>query len=321
MSRGKFKQIIKKPNQQGENMKNLISVLNLITIAFFVSGCSDTGSIFNSPVNQPDKMVFTISGSADGLTTAPYGTDKPYRHFEGDGTSAPGGQSHVILDYWALPVTPTSGNAGFGNGVLITENGDKLFVVNVRGMYVIDPVSHVVTCDTYFDIAGGTGDYDNVIGLIHLTATINQDRTTHGEWTGTFSHARPISGEFTALNGTVQNPSCSAGYTRRHAEGNGTVMHLGSCFAVTEHCVNFTTGVITNGSGQLKANNGDQINVTYDGFVVPIPGTNTAAVKMFCTVTGGTGKYANAEGYFLLTAVQEMPEGAASCTFDGAIDY
>lgn len=321
MSGGKFKQIIKKPIQQGEKMKTLISILILITIAFFVSGCSDTGSIFNSPVNQPDKMEFTISGSVDGLTLAPYGMDKPYRHFEGDGINSPGGQCHVIMDYWAIPTSPTTGNAGFGNAELITETGDKIFGINIRGTYVIDPVNHIVSCEVYFDLAGGTGDYDNIIGLVHVTVTITGDRTTHAEWTGTYRHARPFSGEFIGNNVTVQNPSCSAGYTRRRAEGNGTALHLGSCFAATEHCINFTTGVIKDGDGYLRANNGDQINATWDGYALPIPGTNTAAVKLFVTLDGGTGKYSNSHGYLLLTGTQIMPEGTVSVTFDGVLDY
>ena len=76
-----------------------------------------------------------------------------------------------------------------------------------------------------------------------------------------------------------------------------------------------------NGEGYFKANNGDQINATYDGFAVPIPGTSNAAVKMFVTITGGTGKYADASGFLLITAIQTLPEGAATCTFDGVIDY
>ena len=187
-------------------MKTLALIVVLFFISFFVSSCSDSGPILNLPGNQTDEMIFTMSGYTDGLTTAPAGMDKPYRHFEGDGVNTPGGQCHFVMDYWAIPTSPTTGNAAFGNAVVTTETGDKIYGTNFRGTYVIDPVAHIVTCDVYFDLAGGTGEYDNIIGSVHLTATINQDRTTHGEWTGTFSHARPFSGEFTAYNGTVQNP-------------------------------------------------------------------------------------------------------------------
>jgi hypothetical protein len=44
-------------------------------------------------------------------------------------------------------------------------------------------------------------------------------------------------------------------------------------------------------------------------------------LKLFVTITGDTGKYANASGYFLIYGIQPMPEGAASCTFDGVIDF
>lgn len=301
-------------------MKPLISILLLVALAFFLASCSDSDSIFNLP-GQKDKMEFTMTGSADGLTTAPAGMDKPYRHFEGDGTNTPGGQSHVVMDYWAIPLTPTTGVPAFGNAVLITETGDEIFGINIRGTYVINPTTHIVTCDIYFDLAGGTGEYDNIVGTVHCTVTINQDRTTHGEWTGTFSHAKPFGGEIIVNNGTVQNPSCDAGYTRRHSTGGGTVLHFGNCSVETEHCINFTTGVMKNGVGTFNIPGGDQVYVTYDGYAVPVPGTNKASVKMFCTITGGTGKYTNASGFILANVLQTMPEGEATGILDGVIDW
>lgn len=322
MSRGKIKQTIKKTNQQGETMKTLISALVVVTMLFFVSGCKDTGSVFNSPTtgNQPDKMEFTITGYADGLTGAPMGINQPYRHFEGTGQSTPGGQIQCTLDYLITSGNVYSGQFGFGSGVLIAENGDKLYAIKVQGSYTSDGVN--LTFNASAVIAGGTGDFDNVMGTITYTGTMNQiTRVTHTEWTGTFTHEKPFSGNFTAENVTVTGGSCAPGYTRRHAEGNGYAIHFGNCTAEVDHCINFSTGIFTNGNGTIKAADGDEITSTYYGYALPIPGTNTASTIMLCTITGGTGRFAGATGYLTVHGTQELPEGTANCSFDGVIDY
>jgi hypothetical protein len=296
-------------------MKNLIVLLAVFLI---FQGCQKDDSILNSPGDQLLK-VFTISGYSDGFTTNPFGNEAPYRHFVGNGQCTPGGNTQLELDYLITSFTPPNGTSGFGSAVLTTENGDKIYGIQAQGTWSI--TGTVVTFTASAVIAGGTGDYDNVKGTISYSGTLEQlTGATHAEWTGSFTREKPFAGSMTAENVTV-NGSCNPGFIRRHAEGYGNAVHFGKVFGVVEHCIDFSTGIMTDGVGSLESPNGDKLFTAYNGYALPVPGTSTAAVSMFCTITGGTGRFENASGYLWIKAIQTMPSGAAECTFDGVIDY
>ena len=290
----------------------------LFVVFLILPGCQKEESVLNSHGGELFKE-FSISGYADGFTTFPLGTAAPHRHMEGTGQSTPGGNVQIIMDYLVTSFTPPNGTSGFGSGELITANGDKMFAINGEGTFSISGTT--VTFSTTTVIAGGTGDYDNVKGVLNYSGTLDQlTGATHVEWTGTFSRKRPFGGSFTAENVTVTG-SCLPGYTRRHAEGTANAIHFGKSHGTVEHCINFTTGIMVDGNGSFVSANGDKIFVSYNGYAVPVPGTNTAAVNMFCTITGGEGKFQNASGYIWAKALQTLPEGTVEATMDGVIDY
>lgn len=305
-------------------MKTFAAFIVLFSLALFAASCTDN-SIFTTPgTNQTDYKEFTISGSADGLTIFPGGDTKPYRHFEGSGINTPGGASQFIMDYWAIPTGPLTGIAKYGNGTITTANGDKIFITNLtNSTYTINLTDGKVYCECDFSIAGGTGEYANIIGSLHLSATIKiSNRESHGEWTGTFHHAKPFNGNFNLTNVvTTGQQNCGTGYTPRAAEGNGIALHVGNCTVELEHCLNFSTGILANGVGNIISSNGDKIQITFDGYLVPIPNTNTYFVRLFGTVAGGTGKYTNASGFVYCTGIQSMSEGASPFELVGAIDW
>ncbi len=293
------------------------SVVLLVVFLIF-QGCQKEDSILNSPVSGLYKVT-NLTGSADGFTTNPFGPSAPYRHMEATGQSTPGGDIQLIMDYLVTTFIPPNGTSGFGSGELITANGDKLFAIKGVGTFSISGTT--VTFSATSVLAGGTGDYDNVQGTLNYWGTLDQlTGATHVEWTGTFSREKPFGCSFTAENVTVTG-SCSPGFERRHAEGYGNVLHCGKSLAIVEHCINFSTGILVDGEGSLEAANGDKLSIAYDGYAVPIPGTNKAAVNMFGTIVGGEGKFENASGYVWIKALQTMPAGSAEATMEGVIDY
>ena len=291
--------------------------LVLFVVFLILPGCQKEDSVLNSPGDELYKVT-SISGYVDGFTTQPLGPAAPHRHMEGTGQSTPGGEVQMKLDYLVTSFTPPNGTMGFGSGELITANGDKMFAINAVGTFTVDGTT--VTSTATAVIAGGTGDYDNIIGTITYTSTLEQTTgATHAEWTGTFTRKRPFGGSFSGENVTVTG-SCLTGFDRRHAEGYGNVIHFGKSFAITEHCINFSTGIILDGNGILEGANGDKIFSTYNGYAVPMNAT-TAAVNLFLTITGGEGKFQNASGYIWLKATQTMPGGTVEAVMEGVIDY
>jgi hypothetical protein len=298
-------------------MKKLIVLLAVFLI---IPGCQKEDNILNPTGDQLDKKVFTFSGSAEGFTVFPYGEQNPFRRFEGEGQSTLG-DVDVFIDYIMTSFDPSTGTgtSGFGSGEVIMPNGSKMYAIHGQGAFSI--AGSIVTFSATAVLAGGTGDYDNIMGTLSYSGTIDQtNRATQVEWTGSFTREKPIECAMTAENVTVTG-SCQPGFVRRNAAGYGNANHFGKCFAELEHCISFTTGIITDGAGSLTAPNGDKIFVDYYGYALPIPSTNTAAVTMFCTIAGGEGKFENASGYYWVKAIQTLPEGAAVGGFDGVIKY
>jgi hypothetical protein len=295
-------------------------LLVLLAVFLFIAGCEKNDVILNSQGDQIHKNnVFTITGFIDGVTTWPFGADKPFRHLEGTGQSNPGGNVQVVMDYLIGSYNHPNGTSVFGSAEIITESGDKIYAIHGAGDFTISGT--IVSFTATAKIAGGTGAYDNVLGTINYTGSFNQlDGITHAEWTGTFTREKPMAGSLSGENQTATG-SCSPGFTSRLAVGTGIVSHLGKMKFSLEHCVNFTNGLIINGSDVLEASNGDKLFISHNGYTLPVPGTNIAAVTMFGTIAGGTGRFEDASGYLWLKATQEMPDGDCEGTFDGVIKY
>jgi hypothetical protein len=101
--------------------------------------------------------------------------------------------------------------------------------------------------------------------------------------------------------------------------GGGKATHLGK---YTEHItmqVNIPTMAST-GSSTFTAANGDTLTATVLGQATRIGPTTLSIVEVY-TITGGTGRFADATGTFTLESTVEQTTGVSSGTFNGAIDH
>ena len=104
--------------------------------------------------------------------------------------------------------------------------------------------------------------------------------------------------------------------------GEGVASHLGkSTFeALTSVTVNPQPPFTVNGTRTITAANGDQIFTSFTGSSTPVVnGMNGADLQE--TITGGTGRFANASGSFTTKARNNIPASSFKADFDGYIKY
>ncbi len=102
-------------------------------------------------------------------------------------------------------------------------------------------------------------------------------------------------------------------------EGTGTATYLGR---YTEH-VTAQINVLTmssTGAATFTAANGDTLSASVVGQATRIGPTTLSIVEVY-TITGGTGRFADATGSFTLESTVDQTTGASSGTFSGAIDH
>jgi hypothetical protein len=102
------------------------------------------------------------------------------------------------------------------------------------------------------------------------------------------------------------------------ANGSGNATHLGAYTISYEVEVNLETlaGV---GSAQLVAGNGDVLYANLLGQATPTGTTDVFNVVEEFTITGGTGRFANASGNFTLNREVNITTGVTSGTMNGTI--
>jgi hypothetical protein len=102
-------------------------------------------------------------------------------------------------------------------------------------------------------------------------------------------------------------------------EGTGTATYLGR---YTEH-VTMVINILTmssTGAATFTAANGDTLLATVAGQATRTSPTTLSIVEVY-TITGGTGRFADATGTFTLASTVDQPTGVSSGTFSGAIDH
>ena len=102
------------------------------------------------------------------------------------------------------------------------------------------------------------------------------------------------------------------------ANGSGNATHFGQYAISYEVEVNLETlsGV---GSAQLVAANGDILYADMSGQATPTGTTDVFNVAEEFTITGGTGRFANASGSFTLNREVNITTGVTSGGFEGSI--
>jgi hypothetical protein len=101
-------------------------------------------------------------------------------------------------------------------------------------------------------------------------------------------------------------------------EGTGTATYLGG---YTEHLtmqINIPT-LSSRGAAQFTAANGDTLLATVAGQATRTSPTTLSIVEVY-SITGGTGRFADATGSFTLNSTLDRTTGASSGAFSGAID-
>jgi hypothetical protein len=102
-------------------------------------------------------------------------------------------------------------------------------------------------------------------------------------------------------------------------EGTGTATYLGK---YTEHVtlqVNIPTMTST-GAATFTTANGDTLSASVVGHSTRTGPTVLSIVEVY-TITGGTGRFADATGTFTLQSTLEQTTGVSTGTFSGAIDH
>jgi hypothetical protein len=102
-------------------------------------------------------------------------------------------------------------------------------------------------------------------------------------------------------------------------EGTGTATYLGK---YTEHAT-FQVNVLTlsgTGPATFTAANGDTLSASGVGQATRIGPTLLSIVEVY-TITGGTGRFADATGTFTLERTLDQATGVSSGTFSGVIDH
>jgi hypothetical protein len=102
-------------------------------------------------------------------------------------------------------------------------------------------------------------------------------------------------------------------------EGTGTATQLGR---YTEHvtmAIDLPT-MSSTGAATFTAANGDILLATVAGQATRTSPTTLSIVEVY-TITGGTGRFADATGGFTLNSTLDQVTGVSSGTFSGAIDH
>jgi hypothetical protein len=102
--------------------------------------------------------------------------------------------------------------------------------------------------------------------------------------------------------------------------GTGTATYLGK---FTEHItlqVNIPTSHAT-GVATFTAANGDTLTATVEGQSTETATPGVVSIVEVYTITGGTGRFADATGTFTARITLDRSTGVSSGTFSGAIDH
>lgn len=103
-------------------------------------------------------------------------------------------------------------------------------------------------------------------------------------------------------------------------EGGGNATHLGKYTSHLTAQINLLTSHAT-GAATFTAANGDTLTTTVDGQATPTTTPGVLSVVEVYTITGGTGRFADATGTFTLEIIVTQATGVSTGTFSGAIDH
>ncbi len=103
-------------------------------------------------------------------------------------------------------------------------------------------------------------------------------------------------------------------------EGAGTATYLGKYTSHLTGQINLLTRHAT-GVETFTAANGDTLTTTVEGDATPTTTPGVISVVEDYTITGGTGRFADATGTFTLEIIVTQATGVSTGTFSGVIDH
>lgn len=133
---------------------------------------------------------------------------------------------------------------------------------------------------------------------------------------------RPMSGLFTAQAGPAV-PRCGDALTLGF-EIRGVASHLGALTGIGSNCTEWTlatsTVAVWNGLATFVAADGSTLSSTSEGSQdAPVAGIATFEIEH--TITGGTGRFAEANGVWVVTGTIDFSTGAVAGRVDGWLSY
>jgi hypothetical protein len=142
----------------------------------------------------------------------------------------------------------------------------------------------------------------------------------------------PFNGSYDGIADQGGTSTCGTGWTNKFSYGEGKATHAGKSIFELDYCILTTSmagGLIDNGTGTLTAANGDKIYCSFTGtyaFSGGWPPTlNT--ITGYGVITGGTGRFEGATGYFNAGGTQDLTnypaisETPSTFWFTGEIKY
>lgn len=140
---------------------------------------------------------------------------------------------------------------------------------------------------------------------------------------GTASQALPMSGSF---HGSIffAEPRCGTELLTVGFEGIGLGTHLGRMTGEATNCTEFTLASqavpVLDGQAVFTAADGSTINATYTGWQdAPVNGIATYANTV--TVQGGTGRFTEATGTWVLEGSLDLVAGSIAGSVTGWLAY
>lgn len=101
-------------------------------------------------------------------------------------------------------------------------------------------------------------------------------------------------------------------------EGTGNATQLGLFTFEYDELVDLSTGTGT-GTYEFTAANGDTLTAAWTGLGFPTPDPNVLLVVENATITGGTGRFADAAGSFTVERLFDFTTNSGAGSFDGTI--
>ena len=134
---------------------------------------------------------------------------------------------------------------------------------------------------------------------------------------------RPMSGQFTARAAPTA-PRCGPDALTIGFEIEGVATHLGSLTGTGSNCTEFTLTTnavaVWDGLVTLTAADGSTVTSTYAG-AQGAPVAGIAPFENTLTITGGTGRFSDADGVWTLTGTLDFTTGSIDGRVAGWLSY